>query len=333
MTSVSILDRQRTVPDGLSAFQPRRDLAAVIELLETGFGDDLEARDRRWLSDLSALSGAGPLFAWLAWLVPPGDHAFKGFVWYDSGRLVGNASMMRSSDDLWIIANVVTHPDFRRRGIARALMEAAIGAARARGAHQIQLQVRADNAAAQHLYVGLGFWHMNAATALRLPSAAGSVRLGVPANGWTLVRSGKSTRGRARRLLARAGDLDRGGPAGLVVQAVDHVSLWDRLDDWLQGRTRYAWAATAGGEFRAMIVVHAGHWHGPHRLDMVVDPTWQGRVEATLVDAGLAALARHPGYEVEAEIHADRSAAVDALVRSGFRVIRTLDRLALDLPD
>jgi ribosomal protein S18 acetylase RimI-like enzyme len=331
MTSISVLDRQRSVPDGLSGFRPGRDLQEVISLLEAGFGDDLEARDRRWLADLSAVSGAGPLFTWLTWFVPPGNQAFKGFVWHVNGRLVGNASVMRSGEDLWIIANVVTHPDYRRRGIARGLMEAAIEAARASGARQIQLQVRADNAGAQQLYKRLGFWHMNAATALRLPNASESRRLGVPADGWTLVRTGSSTRARARKLLARAGEVNRGGPTGLVAQAIEHTGPLSRVDDWMQGRRRYAWAATAGGEFRGMIAAHGMRWRGPHRLDMVISPTWQGRVEATLVDVALTALSRHPTFDIEAEINASRPEAIDALVRAGFQTIRTLDRLALDL--
>jgi hypothetical protein len=238
---------------------------------------------------------------------------------------------MRSGEDLWIIANVVTHPDYRRRGIARGLMEAAIQAARDCGARQIQLQVRADNAGAQRLYERLGFWHMNAATSLRLPQAVGIRRLGVPAEGWTLVRTGSSTRGRARQLLARSGEINRGGPTGLVAQAIEQTGITHRLDDWMQGRTRYAWAATAGGEFRGMIAVHAMRWRGPHRLDMVISPTWQGRVEATLVDVALDAIGHHPSFDIEAEINASRPEAIDALVRAGFHTVRTLDRLALDL--
>jgi len=331
MTGVGLAWRWRAAPDGLQPFQPGRDLRAVIDLLESGFGADLEARDRRWLADLSALSGTGPLAGWVMRFFPYADSAFKGYVWYAGGRLVGNASVIHSSDDLWIIANVVTHPDYRRRGIARDLMDAAIEAAQARGARQIQLQVRADNAAALRLYDRLGFWRMNAATLLRLPSPRDAQRLGRPATGWTMIRLGRSTQARARRLLTRIGEIDRGGPTSLAVQAAESGSLLDRLDDWMQGRSRYAWAATAGGELRGLIAAHGMRWQGPHRLDLVVDPAWAGRVEAPLTDVALAALARHARFEIEAEVDAGRTTVIDTLIQAGFRGARTLERLALDL--
>ncbi|MDE2005662.1 MAG: GNAT family N-acetyltransferase [Rhodospirillales bacterium] len=48
-------------------------------------------------------------------------------------------------------------PAMRRRGLARALMRAALAEATARGAGTMFLEVAADNAAAVALYAGLGF--------------------------------------------------------------------------------------------------------------------------------------------------------------------------------
>lgn len=48
-------------------------------------------------------------------------------------------------------------PEGRRRGVARALMEAALGAARQTGVESCFLEVAVDNTAACALYAGLGF--------------------------------------------------------------------------------------------------------------------------------------------------------------------------------
>jgi predicted GNAT family acetyltransferase len=56
-----------------------------------------------------------------------------------------------------MIANVAVHPDYRGRGIARALMATAIENGRSRGANAAMLQVREDNPIASHLYYSLGF--------------------------------------------------------------------------------------------------------------------------------------------------------------------------------
>jgi ribosomal-protein-alanine N-acetyltransferase len=55
------------------------------------------------------------------------------------------------------ILTIATHPEMRRRGIARALLHAASQEALARGAATMFLEVAASNAAAIALYVGAGF--------------------------------------------------------------------------------------------------------------------------------------------------------------------------------
>ena len=55
------------------------------------------------------------------------------------------------------VNNVAAHRDYRRIGIGRSLMEAAIREASARGVAHVILEVRASNEAAQLLYRDLGF--------------------------------------------------------------------------------------------------------------------------------------------------------------------------------
>ena len=55
------------------------------------------------------------------------------------------------------VNNVAAHQDYRRIGIGRSLMEAAIDEAGRRGVAHVILEVRASNEAAQMLYRDLGF--------------------------------------------------------------------------------------------------------------------------------------------------------------------------------
>lgn len=55
------------------------------------------------------------------------------------------------------ITNVATHPDYRRRGLARTLMTSLEGYARERGIAFLSLEVRRSNEAALALYRGLGW--------------------------------------------------------------------------------------------------------------------------------------------------------------------------------
>jgi [ribosomal protein S18]-alanine N-acetyltransferase len=55
------------------------------------------------------------------------------------------------------ILTLATHPEARRRGLARALVVQFLEAARAGGATRVHLEVAEDNAAARALYAACGF--------------------------------------------------------------------------------------------------------------------------------------------------------------------------------
>ncbi|MDM7969307.1 MAG: GNAT family N-acetyltransferase [Paracoccaceae bacterium] len=55
------------------------------------------------------------------------------------------------------VLTIATHPDHRRKGLARALLERFHAAARAHGATRAFLEVAADNTPALTLYLGAGY--------------------------------------------------------------------------------------------------------------------------------------------------------------------------------
>ena len=283
------------VPDGPARFDPRRDLRAVVDLLRLGFGRDLAPQDLRWLDGLSRISGASLTLQSMANGLPGAGEA-TGQVYYHDGQLVGNVSAFRCGRDVWVVANVVTHPAWRGQGIASRLMRLAIQDLGRRGAHQLQLQVRADNLAAQKVYASLGFWRMNSAVALRLPAYS----------------------------------LGRRGPTSQLVQALD-MGVMEGLDDWMSGRRRRTMVVDSStGPLAIGTLLNQGRI-GPHRLEMAADPDWTGRVEGALLDGLLSLVATVPAQDIEAEVDARAGGPLASLLWAGFRRSRTLDRLALDL--
>lgn len=78
------------------------------------------------------------------------------FVALSGGQIVGIVQVGRRDDAGWI-GGLAVVPAYRRRGIGRALMEAATAAAFVAGIRTLSLEVLAQNEAALRLYEGLGW--------------------------------------------------------------------------------------------------------------------------------------------------------------------------------
>ena len=94
--------------------------------------------------------------------VGPNIRAGDAVIWgaYEAGKVVGTVQLalptMPNQLHKADVSKMLVHPDFRRRGLARGLMEALIAEARARGFHMLTLDTRTGDAA-QPLYGALGF--------------------------------------------------------------------------------------------------------------------------------------------------------------------------------
>lgn len=72
------------------------------------------------------------------------------------GRIVGYVLFWILAEEV-DIHNIAVHPDFRRQGIGRLLLEQVVAAARRQERLRVTLDVRCSNGPAQSLYLSLGF--------------------------------------------------------------------------------------------------------------------------------------------------------------------------------
>lgn len=136
----------------------RKDILAVADLIEICFADHMDFDGREYIRYLRRF--AVPDEGLTGKLMEPFQIPVRGLVWEEDGRIVGNLSLIsfnRQGKRYTLIANVATHPAYRRRGIARLLTENALQQIRERGETEAWLHVREDNPAAIQLYQSLGF--------------------------------------------------------------------------------------------------------------------------------------------------------------------------------
>jgi ribosomal protein S18 acetylase RimI-like enzyme len=132
----------------------------VADLIELCFSSTMDNDGQRYLSDMRRASHDDSFLSWASHMTETASMPLMGFVWEQDGRIIGNASLIPFRDRgkrIYLIANVATHPDYRRRGIGRALTERSMKQARDRNASAVWLHVREDNPGAIQLYEGLGF--------------------------------------------------------------------------------------------------------------------------------------------------------------------------------
>ncbi len=137
-----------------------RDLPGVADLVEKCFADTIDAEGRRYLQQMRRAGQDNAFMRWASNAVESVSMPLSGYVWEENGEIIGNVSLIpyrHKKKKIYLIANVAVRPDYRRRGIGRALTAAAMHHASERRAIATWLHVREDNPGAIALYASLGF--------------------------------------------------------------------------------------------------------------------------------------------------------------------------------
>jgi ribosomal-protein-alanine N-acetyltransferase len=115
----------------------------------------MTAADLEAVSELDTLSFSQP-WPQNAFKLELANEGARCWVADVNGQVAGALVFWRVLDEAHL-TTIAVHPAFRRRGIARQLLQTAMDAAYAEGARIYHLEVRATNEAAQKLYVAFGF--------------------------------------------------------------------------------------------------------------------------------------------------------------------------------
>jgi ribosomal protein S18 acetylase RimI-like enzyme len=230
---------------GRSSSGPRpinlaKDTRQVLKLLDLSFGRNFGSLGHRVLYDRLSLSQVNPLALRFSMMT---SGFIPGFVWEEEGRIVGNLSLIGSEvPGRYLIANVAVHPNFRRRGIARGLLQEAIDHVIGWGGRTVMLQVESDNDPAISLYLTSGFQIIG--TMKRWQSSPSNLRyVPIQADSVGQLREIGRRDWRAAYHLDRAmvhPDLNWPVPAAPDFY---QTGVWRSIVDFLNGRKFKAWIA------------------------------------------------------------------------------------------
>ena len=315
---------------GPRPINPTRDLPQLTQLLKAVFADELQGDGQQIIqraaneSKPSALWRLDPFLARLA----------PAYVWEEQGRIVGNVTLLQTRlPGRSIIANVAVQPEFRRRGIARALMEEAQKEAIRRGAREIRLQVERENDAARDLYRSLGYVDLGSTTTWRLSRSYRTTLLGKTTRPGEAVVIHDLPGERWREayqldLLAMGADLHWPDP---LPKDYYKVGLIRSLANFLSARQQKSWAVLNDrGQLRGLASCYS-EWGRAHQLAVRVHPDVRGDLEADLV-LRLTDHLRSASRRQAVIVHeADDLAMNEILPAAGFRPERTLAQMQLIL--
>ena len=343
--------RRGSSPDGLQPLRLARDWRQVILLIELAFGEDLDAEARRALRSMRLPPVLASLIALLDSLSLPGEGMMPGFVWFESGRVVGTASVRRVQAFAggWLISNVAVHPDWQGQGIGRALLEASLDFAQDHGGTWVVLQVRESNLVARRLYESLEF-HSIAEVSRFRKSAVNEM---TPFVHHQAFRPARWSDGNALSRLARTLTPRDVLWVDSLNRDLYKIRLLDRLMARMRGGRRRWWvldavdcesdegmirprASTpwAGHRFCAAVGVEEDPRIPWHRLRLLVLPEAQAEPLAErLIAFGLAQLVNSLALPIEVEHPASDEATLAALAKAGFESVFALIHMRRNLRD
>jgi ribosomal protein S18 acetylase RimI-like enzyme len=326
MTAASLL--KPAAQNGLQPVDLGRHLGGIASLIELCFGAELDAGGRGLLREMQFLSRTGPALRLLQGVMLGQQPWNLGFVWVEGGRVIGSVCTQPAAarSKTWLVANVAVHPDFRRHGIAMALMRATLDLIRSQGGNEAILQVDDDNLPAVTLYRHLGFARVTTRTTwvragYTTPPAFQASPFDV-----RLRAAGEWADQLVLAALVRPEGLEWAQPLN---GSVFRPGLRKTIEQFFSARTDEHWVVTdplvpaAGATGLAGSLVISGGVADGDRLTLLVHPRYAGRLERPLLVRGLRRLGQRP-WPVRAEYNADDDSAAAIFADLGFQTRRVL---------
>jgi len=310
---------------GLRKINPNSDIPQLVELLQLVFGNEFEGEGQQVFRSLGRPSN--PNFLWR--FDPLMVKLAPGFIWEVNGRIVGNVTLVYTrSRYRYLAANVAVHPQYRRQGIARKLMQAVVNDVMGRGGKTIALQVVRGNQAAVDLYGSMNFISIGSMTTWQ--SSVSSLRT-----------AGNTSESLLHPLPTKrcreAYDLDREAldpklywPEPLTMDTY-HRGLLRRFSDFINGRKFDTLILNDDKNNIIGLANLASEWGRTHQMSIRIHPQWRGQLERSLLDGAIMRAKSLSRRNLQLIHPADDELMNMLLPIANFKRQRTLTHMQLEI--
>jgi len=314
----------------------RKDLDVLAELVAIAFADDATTLGNDFHAEIRMIKKVVPILMILQRLSESFRHTFDGFVAEDQAKFIALVvtGRVRGKSKRWEIGNVATHPDYRRRGLARQLVDRAIEHAKEHGAEMCLLEVRAENTPAYNLYRSQGFEHYDSTTMMKLEKLP-SVEF-LPVDGYT-IRQMKYGEWKPRYELARL-EVPQEVQNFIPVSEVDfQVSALEKLFEPIARITQkidlYRWAFEKDGQLVGTLSLVARRTEAKvfHNMDVRILPDHRSILAEPMLTLALQTLQTYPRQMVRSQIRTSYTDQIETFKKFGFEEIEIAHRLGLKL--
>lgn len=309
-----------------------KDIPQVLQLLDLVFGNTMDYESRQLLSS-SLRSSSQPSFMWR--LSAVASKLSLGFIWEQDGRIIGNVTVLTTNTPgRYLVVNVAVHPNYRRQGIARALMQQVTNLVRSRHGNQIMLQVVHDNQAAIDLYHDLHYQTLGTMTAWygavsRLPLIDATLDH-TPA---PPIRSMRAHEWRTLyQLDTQALPPNLNWPEQLAANYY-YLSWWMKFNNLFNGRQVETWLIPHPQASQEIIGMYhlISEWGRSHYAHFRIHPHWQGQLERPLIAHFTRRMMQKPRRSIRIDHPATDTTMNRLLNQANFIPKRTLTHMRLDL--
>lgn len=277
-----------------------------------------------------------PILRMVQVISPSFRDIIDGVIWEENNQPVGITNVMRmglGNSDSWTIVNVGVLPAYRRRGIARKLVEAAIEIARERGAKRVILDVINGNDPAYQLYARLGFVQFDYGIELNYSRPMLPAECPIP-NGYTIKHLTRTDWQPTFELVKRITPPDiqiylpveesryRVGPVERVLVPVFESGIRTKRIGVYSPHAEIVAAADYSARIRP---------GGVNGLSVTLDPAHQALAPYLITSLLNEIIHIAPGRNVEMRVMSWSAAVVEAAKSAGFEQRMAANRMGLKL--